>query len=238
MRSSLIFILAIGLMTSCIRKPKETVQPIDTATLVDQHQVKVLEVLQANQYTYLRVAENGSDYWVAVTKLDAKEGENYYYKGAMEMKNFKSKDLDREFESVLFISEFSDVPIAEKGSMMGMDPHAHAGKKSVEVKDDIDIAPAEGGISIADLYNSKSDYSGKKVLVRGKVVKVNKGIMSRNWVHIQDGSGDESHYDLTVTTQADVNVNDIVTFEGIVAIDKDFGAGYFYDLIVEEAELK
>jgi len=57
-------------------------------------------------------------------------------------------------------------------------------------------------------------------------------------VHIQDGTKEGDHFDLTVTTQVYVNAGDIVTFEGVVALDKDFGAGYFYDVIMEEAEIK
>ncbi len=54
---------------------------------------------------------------------------------------------------------------------------------------------------------------------------------------MQDGTGDETNSDLVVTSQNVVAVGDIVTAEGIVASDKDFGAGYFFAVIVEDAKI-
>jgi hypothetical protein len=100
----------------------------------------------------------------------------------------------------------------------------------------IDIAPVEGSIELSELFLNKDKYNGKVVQVTGKCVKVNPMIMGRNWVHIQDGSAEGP--DLTVTTTANVQLNDIVSFEGIIALNKDFGAGYKYDIIMEQARLK
>jgi len=103
-------------------------------------------------------------------------------------------------------------------------------------KIELEIELPEGGISIGDLYSQKERYNTKTVIVRGKVMKVNQAIMKRNWIHIQDGSGDENSFDLTVTTDELPSVGDIVTLKGVVAVDKDFGSGYHYALIVEEGE--
>ena len=99
------------------------------------------------------------------------------------------------------------------------------------------LAPPAGGLSIADVFAKKASLGGKSVTVRGTVVKFNGGIMDRNWMHIQDGSGtaDAKNNDLTLTTDAAVKVGDVVTMTGTVALDKDFGAGYAYDVIVEKA---
>jgi hypothetical protein len=35
-----------------------------------------------------------------------------------------------------------------------------------------------------------------------------------------------------------VQLNEVVTFEGVIALDKDFGAGYKYDIILEQGKLK
>ena len=62
--------------------------------------------------------------------------------------------------------------------------------------------------------------------------------MKRDWVHIEDGTGDADAGtdDLVFTTpKADVKRGDIVTAEGIVAVEKDFGYGYFYPVIVEKS---
>lgn len=93
--------------------------------------------------------------------------------------------------------------------------------------------------SVADLYRDKAALSGKRVGLQGEVVKVNNGIMRRNFVHVQDGSGDaaDGTNDLIVTTRDNVVVGDRVNVEGIVVLDRDFGYGYHYPLLVEEASV-
>jgi hypothetical protein len=102
------------------------------------------------------------------------------------------------------------------------------------------IAQPEGGTAVADIWANRKSLDGKTVTVRGKVVKFNGGIMGRNWMHIQDGTGKpaEGTHDITVTTDAQAKVGDVVTVTGTVAIDKDFTAGYKYGVIVEGATLK
>jgi len=235
MRLLIMMMLGVVLTTSCVRKKKETVQPIDTSSMM--HKVEVAKTLQAQAYTYLFVNEGDQEYWIAVDKMEPEIGGTYFFADAMEMKDFKSNDLDTVFSSVFFVQKLTT---DENAGMLTMkNPHGKApGRQAVDQDESIDVKPAEGGISIASLFENKSDYSGKEVLVTGKVVKVNNGIMGRNWIHIQDGTSTDGAYDLTLTTDADVAVGDIVTMQGTVALDKDFGAGYFYDVIVEGAAVK
>ncbi|WP_423128253.1 hypothetical protein [Gaoshiqia sp. Z1-71] len=224
------------LMFSCVVKPKEPVQPIDTATLTNTHQLKVEDVIQTTSYTYLLGNENGQEVWIAVTKMEAQTGDVFYYDNALEMLDFESKELNRVFDRVLFVEDLRSLP--DKTMDMHHQLSAHGQRKSNDFQPDIRIDPVAGGVTIADLYKNRADYRDKKVVVRGKVVKVNNGIMERNWIHLQDGTTDNGKFDLTFTSQENIAPNDIVTLEGIVALDKDFGAGYFYELIVEEASLK
>jgi hypothetical protein len=101
------------------------------------------------------------------------------------------------------------------------------------------IPPAAGGLSIADLWAQRATLAGKTVVVRGKVVKFRSGIMGRNWIHLQDGTGSASDgtNDVTVTTTADAKPGDLLTATGTLAVDKDFGAGYRYGAIIESATL-
>jgi hypothetical protein len=101
------------------------------------------------------------------------------------------------------------------------------------------IAKADGGKTVAEVYGEKAALTGQPVTVRGKVVKTNAGIMGKNWVHVRDGSGEEGSNDLTVTTAAGAlpNVGDVVVVTGTVAVDKDFGMGYQYPVLVEEATI-
>jgi hypothetical protein len=118
-------------------------------------------------------------------------------------------------------------------------PHPQPSATSSEPVDLSGIAKAEGGKTIAEVYAEKDQLAGQKVAVRGKVVKVNAGIMDKNWVHVRDGSGAEGTNDLTVTTVSAVpNVGDTVLVTGQVSLNKDFGMGYAYSVIVEDADVK
>ena len=117
-------------------------------------------------------------------------------------------------------------------------PLYHSTTKEKEPPLDIHVEKAPNGITIAELYKNRNNYANKKVIVRGQVVKINNAIMDRNWVHIKDGTRESGESDLTLTTQEDVSVGDIVTFEGVVALDKEYGKGYVYPLVVENAALK
>lgn len=91
--------------------------------------------------------------------------------------------------------------------------------------------------SVADLYKNKTALSGKEVRVQGKVVKVNEGIMKRNFVHVQDGTGDKTSNNLIVTAQQSAKVGDQVVIVGKVTLDKDFGSGYSYPLLLEATSI-
>jgi hypothetical protein len=91
--------------------------------------------------------------------------------------------------------------------------------------------------TVAALYDGKAALVGKTVSVKGKVVKVNNGIMGRNWIHVQDGTGGANSNDLVITSKQTANVLDQVTITGVVAVNRDFGSGYAYPLLIEEASI-
>jgi len=207
-------------------------QGTDNLNEVIAHIVQAEEVIQTSNYTYMNVSEGDVGYWIAVTKMDAEEGQIYYFLEAMKMRNFESKELERTFDSIFFIQDISDRPIAPPvkvpaGEVRGERPKLEQKEISVE--------KAEGGITIAELYANKNSYVEMKVKIRGEVVKVNPDIMGINWVHIQDGTNDEGNFDLTVTTHDKLEVGAVVTLEGLISVDRDFGAGYKYDVIMEDA---
>lgn len=198
------------------------------------HRIVVKEVIQTNNYTYLRVDENNAEKWLAVGKMEADKGETYYYTGGFEMKNFESKELGKTFESIYFLESVSSSPeimVKEQAK----EPHS-TGKLNVE-KQDISIKPAEGGITIAELFANKESYTGKTVKISGQVTKYNAAIMKKNWIHIQDGSEYSGKFDLTATTEMETAEGEIITIEGTVALNKDFGYGYSYDVLLEDCKL-
>jgi starvation-inducible outer membrane lipoprotein len=107
----------------------------------------------------------------------------------------------------------------------------------VQENDNVKTQPPSGGITINELYTNRKKYEGQIVRVNGKCVKLNNNIMNLNWIHIQDGSSSDEKQDLTITTTDEVSMGAIVAFEGKIALDKDFGAGYKYEIIMEEAHL-
>ena len=101
----------------------------------------------------------------------------------------------------------------------------------------VEIEPTKGQITIGNLYENKESLVGKKVLVKGKVAKFSAEIMGKNWIHIQDGTESNGKYDLTVTTALTAAVGDIVILKGKIALNKDFGFSYFYEVLMEDAKI-
>jgi GW (Gly-Tryp) dipeptide domain len=197
-----------------------------------EHKVTVAEVLHTEKYSYLRVSENGAETWIAISRRDVKVGSTAYYRGGLMKKNFQSKEFNRVFDTVWLIGDFREEGTAPPAGMAG--GGIPAAKEALEAPKN--LKPAPGAVRLADLIKNIQKYDGKAVKVTGKVVKMNPMIMGRNWLHLQDGSGKD--IDLTVTTTEMVELGSIVTLEGTIALNKDFGAGYRYDYIMEAAVLK
>lgn len=233
---NLLIVLIVVVFSSCVRNKNG--QVVQNAVPTNANVFEVTEVLQANAYTYLKVNENFNEKWVAVTKADIKPGDVYYYDSALEMTNFKSKDLDRTFDVVYFVNQISKTPLSQNQNGMGgaMMPQ-HSGK--VETKEESSVALEKGKneLTIAQIFANRSDYSTKEFEIKGVVVKVNPQVMGKNWIHIQDGTSNNGSFDLTITTQDLPEVNDEVIFKGKLTLDKDFGAGYSYTEIMEDATL-
>jgi hypothetical protein len=202
---------------------------------------RIAETMDSGGYTYARLQGGGKDdVWIAAPQFDAKVGEQVTVSLDMPMPDFQSKTLNRTFPMLYFVQE-----VARNGQALSaparpaappmMSNHGDAATAAPVEK----IAPPAGGLSIADVFAKKTALSGKPVTVRGTVVKFNGGIMDRNWLHLQDGSGsaDAHDNDLTVTTDAAAKVGDVVTASGVLGTGKDFGAGYAYDAILEKATL-
>jgi len=117
------------------------------------------------------------------------------------------------------------------------DATGHVGTVSSS-KVDVAVKHGDGEMSISEVFEQKAELVGKSVTVKGKVTKYNPSIMGRNWVHIQDGTEYSGEFDLTITTADEVAVGEQVVFTGTLAVDRDFGYGYKYSTIIENAVLK
>ncbi len=197
--------------------------------MANAHTILVKEVIQANTYTYLLASEGSQEYWIATAKQPFETGMTLHYDQGLEMKDFTSKEVDRTFDSIWFVSQLRGISSAAA--------NAASGTPAIQPVTDISIEKVAGSVSIQELYTNMAKYEGEVVTVHGQVTKFNAGIMGRNWVHLQDGTKAGDAFDVTITTQASVSKDDVVVFSGKVVLDKDFGAGYKYELILEEAEL-
>lgn len=197
----------------------------------------VAETIESGGYVYLRL-EDGT--WIAANTFAVSIGDEVQYDGAMEMKDFHSKSLDRTFNSILFVSRASlvgdnasDQPAATmKGhSNQGMHPQ----------KPDSATAPAagevmalEGGKTVAAIFVESAELNGQVVSLNAKVMKVNEGIMGKNWITLQDGTGSDPDHKLLATSQELVKPGALVVARGTVATDVDLGYGYSYKVLLEE----
>ena len=190
----------------------------------------VLEVKDAAGYTYLRLKTRDGEIWAAVAGASVRQGEEVTIKDAMFVKDFQSKALNRKFERLAM------------GTLSGTGTGAHAGGADAAGAADVRVARATGpnARTVAEIMTQGAELKDKPVLVQGKVVKYNAGIMGRNWIHLRDGSGSaaDGTNDLLVTSANAVKVGDVVTLKGVVRTNKDFGAGYSYKVLVEEGALQ
>ncbi len=193
--------------------------------------VKVKAVEQVSSYTYLMVKGKGPAYWVVITSSDIAVGESITYQGGNVMENFYSKDLDRTFEKVLFLDGLEGSQASATDAMLGTSQGSDVKTDRLETS----IEAEAGTVSIAELYADPAAYEGKTIQVKGEVAKFNSNIMERNWVHLQDGTDFEGKYDLTITSQERFEVGQVVTLEGILALNRDFGYGYNYAVLLEKA---
>jgi len=241
--SVLAFVLLM-IMSACDQGEVKTIESPEvqdphakTAETADFHVVSVQEVLYTTNYVYLKVSEGPEQYWIATNKIEVNPGETYMYKGGLLKINFKSKELDREFSKVYFVNKI----VGENGhmpkEMAGTTPKENPKAKAAANSDTSpsEITPFEGSISISDIVNNPEKYEGKEVQITAKCVKLNKNIMGRHWMHFQDGSAND--YDLIVTADQFVPVDYVVTMTAKVALNQDFGAGYAYDILLENGEV-
>ncbi len=202
----------------------------------------VKETIDTTSYTYLRINIKDVEIWAAIPKKKLNIGETISFSNPMQMANFKSRELQKVFKTVYFLSGVTVGSEKSDSKPAAVDPHAGHNhpkvteeKKPVEEKK-ISVEKVEGGVSIGELFEKRDSYGGKVIKMKGKVVKISKSIMGRNWVHLQDGTGGKGTNDLLVTTQQVVEVGDVVTFQGMIVLNKDFGAGYSYEVLMEQGK--
>lgn len=234
------FVLTIFLFFSCKDKHKtipsevinnniENTNQVLNPESSKLHTVVVNEILPTANYTYLNVTEGEKVFWIAVSSTDAKIGDTYFYVGGLLKNNFESKALNKVFDELYLIGNLVS---SNHGNEVDS-----AGTDNMEVNtlatssEKIKITRQKGSIKISEIVNNPKKYEGQTVQIDGECTKINLGIMGKNWIHLEDGSQDD--FDLVITSDEMVDVGSVVTIKAEVVLNKDFGAGYKYDLILE-----
>lgn len=197
---------------------------------------KVLETMDAGGYTYVRVATPDGEVWAAGPRVSVKVGDTAAFGGGMPMVDFHSKGLDRDFEKIYFVGTIRVGNAPASAASDETSPHGAITSSPSSSVDLSGIPKAEGGVTVGTVFTKKSTLAGTEVVIRAKVVKSNTGIMGKNWLHLRDGTaGPGGEDDLTVTTSGTARVGETVVVRGKLTTDKDFGFGYRYDVILEDA---
>jgi hypothetical protein len=219
---------------------------------------KVLETTNTAGYTYVLVDTGSKKLWAAATQFAVKVGDKVTVNSGMAMPNYHSKSLNRDFDVVYFTGSITPDnggaatpgatpalppghPALPDASTSGLPP-GHPLLTGAAASPNLDltgIKRATGGKTIQEIFAAQTKLAGKPVTVRGKVVKYNAQIMGKNWLHIQDGSGsaDKGNNDLAITTATPAKLGDTVLVTGNIETNKDFGAGYKYTVIIEDAKV-
>ena len=235
-----------------------------SADAVTSFSGKVVETMNTAGYTYVLVDTGSKKLWAAAMQFAVKVGDKVTVAAGMPMPNYHSKSLKRDFDLIYFSGGIAvkgsgsqavaGVPALPPGhpplpgGSSGVGdaaptlPAGHPDLKGETARPNLDltgIKRATGGKTVEEIVAEKTKLAGKPVTVRGKVVKYNSMILGKNWLHIRDGSGSagKSDNDLTVTSTDSAKVGDIVLVTGNVSTNKDFGAGYKYSLMIEEANV-
>jgi hypothetical protein len=198
---------------------------------------RVIETMNAGSYTYVQVDTGEEKIWAAAPLLQVQVGDVVTLPAGLPMRNYRSETLDRSFDVVYFVG---GIQVEDRGEGAAKLPEGHPrdGDRADPVPTDFSgILRPDGGKTVEELFQEKESLAGQEVVVRGRVVKFLSEIMDRNWIHLQDGTGSTGSNDLTVTTRASAKIGDTVLVRGKLTVDRDFGFGYQYDVMIEDAKV-
>ncbi len=251
----MISVLIVALSLGFLHQTPMAAEPASTGITAESVTGTVLETIDAAGYTYIRLKTPKGEIWAAVTKAPVKKNSEVTVIDAVRMDGFESKSLNRKFDHIVFgrlstgATAAADLPPFAPGHGAPMnkqaqptmaEQHAAAASGPADIGK-INVKKAEGaeGKTVAEIFTQKASLKDTSVAVRGKVVKYNPGIMGKNWIHLRDGTGsrEKKTDDITVTSSDSAAIGDIILVRGTVQVDRDFGAGYVYPVIIEDGKV-
>jgi hypothetical protein len=214
---------------------------------------KVLETMSGAGYTYLLIEEGQNKVWAAIPESKITVGQDVAVQPGMVMKSFESKALNKTFDQIIFSPGLENPAAKAPEAKHAAEPGTPMDEAAVEALsggstravvpagNELKVPKAEGANAhtVAECFTDAAKLDKQTVRVRGKVVKFSPQIMGKNWIHIQDGSGDptKNTHDLVATTLEEPKKDAVVMIEGVLSKDKDFGAGYKYIVILEDVKV-
>lgn len=214
---------------------------------------KIMEIKPAMGYKYLKVDENGTEVWVAIANAPVAIGDKIGYDKKTIMKDFKSKTLNETFKEIFFASDVYLPQKVQKPSGMKDTLSLSTAEKGPRTGTGRGMSPVEDeekpnkpfikkdAYTVEEIHMWRKELKDQIISIKGSVFKVSRGIMKLDWVHIGDGTGNEQkRTDDLVFTAASTALKhgDHVIAAGKVVVDKDFGYGYFYKVIIQDASFK
>ncbi len=201
----------------------------------------VISTQTAGKYTYIKLDEQGKEVWLATLPLNVSVGDKIEYMGGDVMKDFHSKGLDKTFDSIRFVIRIrvlNENSLKDKKVISDDEYHKSIpGKKqTVSKPKSSEILKAADGKTINEIISERDELKDKEVTLRAKVMKVSKNILGKDWVTLQDGTGVSPEDRLIATTTEAVNTGDVLSVKGTVITDVNFGTGYSYKVMIENAK--
>ena len=223
-------------------------QPMTTPGMTAQESGTVLETMNTAGYTYVKVQTADKEIWAAAPQFEVAVGDSVIIPEGMAMPNYHSNTLNRDFDELYFVSNIlapnADMTLNAHSeednhtdmAANAMGQHTKPATSSIEI-DFSDLTKAENGYTVAEVFSHQADLATKEISIRAKVAKFSSNIMKTNWIHLQDGTGAAGTNDLTITTKGQAALGDTVLVKGILDLNQDFGYGYKYDVIIQDAQI-
>lgn len=203
-----------------------------TSQAESEHRVFLMDTLSGSRYSYLKVREGDKEFWLATLKRSYTLEEEYIFEKGIYKTDYYSTAFDRSFDEIYLVSDLR--PAFSQGQQEALG-NIFESKSPAKDLSTADIQAMDGAISIKELIENADSYVDQEVKLTAKVVKINANIMDRHWLHLKDGSMDQ--FDLVATSQTAVPAGHTINLKATLRKSVDFGAGYSYDLILENAEV-
>ncbi|MFK5976261.1 MAG: hypothetical protein QM493_07130 [Sulfurovum sp.] len=246
----LALVLTTLLSTAIYANPHASAPSTNTASTNSSVKIYygiIKQIEDANEYLYAKVDENGTELWISIYKADVIVGDKIGYDKQAIMSPFRSNILKRDFKQMIFASSVKLPERLTKAKKMGdvvdlkdspenMGIGMSAEKKITEMKPFV----KKDSYTVSEIKMWRKELSGQTINLEANVFKISSNIMKMDWVHLGYGEYDRLKSDDLVFTakHATIKVGDKVVATGKVVVDKDFGFGYFYKVIIQESTFK